>query len=776
MNTPKNPTFALSAKYLGPVFSLNAEISSRAQNLIFARNGTGKSFLSRAFRYLDLQGQGLDVSGAAQALVSDESPDGKGAFTFSRGTNVMGALQLEKSTNTVSTQVSDTIFHVFSDDFVQEELRERAFELDGEIENQISVDSESIRLEDARAALEQSKEEQRRAANKLLVKFGQEKISELSGKAGINKGLKEYRELDLGDFILHPKEKPDSSERSFAEILLDLDSLKSLPSEPEYPDQLKISSTEDIEVEELVTLLQKVTSPSSVSDEIKQIIELHHEFYQTGTRILQNEDQSKCPFCEQSIVSPDPKSVIDSYIAYFAEEEEKHRSRLRKWDRVLRGKEGDIRELEKQIARQKMRYESLKRFVPSQRGHEIDDCEQRIKKASGVITRYRRIIEEKTDHLSKSYSLPDSDLIEGITGINSGIEDNNSKAIELCAAVKRSDEERKSLQRVACSVFLDEFVTRYWSEIEELCKLRKTMKKRKEELINLEKLSPSTRAKDRVAETFEVLLREFFENKYVFDKENFVLKRGDRKMDRGPHRTLSDGEKTAIAFCYFVASVHRKVTANSNYEKLFWVFDDPVTSMSYDYVFTIAQTLKHLSISRQGDVSINPSKIDGCKYARPRLLVMTHSSYFFNISLTNRVIDDNAAFALYAEANGHRIAGLDRYVAPFQEQLREICEIANGKDPDHGTGNAIRSVLEAVGRFCRPDKSKSLAGFIGFLAAEEGITLKSVLINSLSHGSYYEETPPPDDLRLACEETIEVVKKYAVGQLEIVRNVAGNAQ
>ena len=110
------------------------------------------------------------------------------------------------------------------------------------------------------------------------------------------------------------------------------------------------------------------------------------------------------------------------------------------------------------------------------------------------------------------------------------------------------------------------------------------------------------------------------------------------------------------------------------------------------------------------------------------------------------------------------------YVAPFQQQLKDVYEVAHGKEPDHSTCNAVRSVLEAVGRFCRPDKAKNLSGFISYLASEDDIAIKSVLINSLCHGSYYDEIPPPDDLRLACQEVLQVVERYAVGQLEVVRS------
>lgn len=770
MNTPPRPHFALTAQFLGPVFSLDAKLTKRAQNLIFARNGVGKSFLSRAFRYLDMHGQGLEISDAARNLVSDESPDRKGAFSFSRGTEVMGSLQIDAVRDKTTVKVSDTIFHVFSDEFVQKELRERRYVIDGEIKNQISVDSENIKLEDAKAALEKARGEDNRASKKLLEKFGEEKLSELNVKAAIHKQLKEYKELGIETQVMRLTKKPDSPLPSFGEILNDLDSLKALPSDPAYPEEISLISQYNIDTAALVTCLKKITSPASMSEKIRQRIALHNDFYKTGTRIVQDEERETCPFCEQGILASDPKSIIDSYIAYFADEEEKHKSELRGFFALLQRMEEEVAQVEGQIARQKSRFDLLKRFVPSMKDREFDDCDKKIEKVRETISAYKDVIQQKARNLSLKSVLPSDDLVEAIAATNGIIESNNSISNNLKYAVSRSDQERKSLQRRACSVFSQEFAIRYWDEIKNIRSLRGVVRDKASDLATLESASPSTDAKVRVAQTFELLLREFFAGKYVFDKEDFILKRGDKEMTRGPHRTLSDGEKTAIAFCYFVACVHRKVKANSDYHKLFLVFDDPVTSMSYDFVFTIAHTLKHMSISRQGEVSINPSLIDGNNYVRPELLILTHSSYFFNVSLTNRAVDTGAAFALHAESNGHSLTALTQYVAPFHQQLKEVYEIANGKNPDHGTGNAIRSVLEAVGRFCRPDKCKNLAEFVAFLASEEDISLKSILINSLSHGTYYDEVPPPDDLRLAAEETVRVVDKYAVGQLEIIRS------
>ena len=588
--------------------------------------------------------------------------------------------------------------------------------------------------------------------------------------AGIYKHLREYKALNFETHVMHLTNKPDLPHRSLGDILNDLDALKALPSDPAYPEEIRAISPDKIDTAALDTCLKKITSPSSVSEEIRQRIELHHVFFKAGTTIVQDEKRATCPFCEQGIQASNPKSIVDAYIAYFADEEERHKSELRKFGGILKDKEAEFAGIERPIARQKTRYDALKRFVPSMKDTEFDKYEKKIEKVHETISSYKSVIEQKATSLSRKYALPSDDLVEAIATINEAIQSNNSISNKLRIAVSRADEERRSLQRKACSVFSREFAIRHWDEIENIRTLRGAVRDKANDLSALESSGPSTDARVRVAKTFELLLREFFAGKYVFDTEHFILKRGDQEMTRGPHRTLSDGEKTAIAFCYFVACVHRKVKANTDYARLFLVFDDPVTSMSYDFVFAIAQTLKHMSISRQGEVSTNPSLIDGNHYVRPELLILTHSSYFFNISLTNRVVDSSAAFALYAETNRHKLTELKQYVAPFHQQLKEVYEIAHGKDPDHGTGNAIRSVLEAVGRFCRPDKCRSLAEFIIFLASETDISLKSVLINSLSHGSYYEEVPPPDDLRLASEETIRVVEKYAVGQLEIIRN------
>lgn len=441
------------------------------------------------------------------------------------------------------------------------------------------------------------------------------------------------------------------------------------------------------------------------------------------------------------------------------------------WSRI-KGLRGTISACEASYSRNSAKYESLKKLVPSQRNVSLPSLPKQVEAIDTSLGAYARAIEQKGNNPGGAVAVPEVDATSLFASLRGMIEEINNAFSGLRAAIIASDTERRNLHREACAVFVVEFVRSNWASFEAVRAQEDLVRVAADELAALKKSQLSDNAKDRVAATFEALVISFFGQKYTFDKATFTLRRENREMARGPSRTLSDGEKTVIAFCYFIACVHKKVKTTSDYANVFLVFDDPITSMSYDYVFAIAQTLKHLSISSTGDVSINPGDINK-GYLRPDLVVFTHSSYFYNICVTNRVIKEEAAFFLHKSGPFHQLSKLKKYIAPFEEHLREIVDVHRGADPAHTTGHAIRCVLEAVGRFCHPDKCDSLSNYISYLVGEEGFEIKSVLINNLSHGTYYDETPSPDELRDACTEAIRIVERYAKGQLEVVRAMNG---
>ncbi|OYR15049.1 AAA domain protein [Brucella thiophenivorans] len=760
----------MRAKWLGPVGSLDADLSKYAQNLIYARNGTGKSFLTRALRYLDLHGDGEDIQDALINLLAEESTDGDGFFELSQGGVNIGKLTLSSTLSRVTPDKSDRVFHVFSDDFVHSELRLSNFVVNGNIESKIALDQSIINTKDAEEALARADSNLKKEITHLEQQTLQLKDQQLVSKAGINKRLREYGDIELLNLLKTHLSLPEQSARSFGDVLNDLDRLRSLPTEPDYPDNIGKPSFDLALLDVACENIAKITSPSTVAEQIKSKIAAKPDFIETGVEIVENDAQDCCPFCEQSILQSPAKDLIASYIAFFSDAEGGHKAALRKDWKWIKGIQDSLSQCERSIDRNLVKYDRLKKLVPSQANVSVPNFSTQIEAIKKYLSELAEAIEQKGRKPSSDVVLPKSDPLSLFQTLYLMIEEMNTSFSALAAAIKASDTERRNLHREACSVFVVDFVRSNWTSFEAIRVGEREVRVASEDLASLKKSQLSDSARDRVAATFEALVTSFFGHKYTFDKASFTLRRENREMARGPSRTLSDGEKTVIAFCYFIACVHKKVKATSDYAKIFLVFDDPITSMSYDYVFAIAQTLKHLSISAMGEVSVNPSDINK-GYIRPDLLVFTHSSYFYNISVTNRVVKDEAAFFLSKTGTSHQLSRLKKYIAPFEEHLREIVNVHHGADASHTTGHAIRCVLEAVGRFCHPDKCESLSNYITYLAGEEGFEIKSVLINNMSHGTYYDETPSPDELRDACNETVKIVEKYAKGQLEMLRAI-----
>lgn len=769
MNQQTNEALKLTATSLGPVASLDATLSKHAQNLVYARNGTGKSFLTRALRYLDLHAQGADVSDAAFNLVSEEATDSRGSFSLSRGSTSYGTLGLHFANNQVAANSHNRIFHVFSDDFVHSELRQQNYDLDGNIDNQIQLDQTNIDTRDVEQKLTAARveaTEKRRLLNDTLEAA---KVEELVGKALVRRQLAEFAALKI-DGVLSAKSQPALPERSFKTIVGDLDALRSIPAEPDYPGSLAAVAIPTDRLAEISEAIGKVTSPSSVSEDIKVLLSSNPEFFEAGLHMLTSEGGDNCPFCKQSVAHPPASDRIELYLAYFADAEGKHKGELRSAWSEMKALRITINERVAAIAREILKFETLRKLIPSQKTVVLPDFSEVASQLDAALNELMGVIAAKGASPSTEVSMPDEDPLQLLVELNSLVGELNSKFDDISVAIKQSDNERKRLQREACGTFELEFVHSHWAQIDSIYSLYQDVAAAQTELDKLKKSQLSASVKVRVAQTFETLIASFFGKKYSFDRADFVLKRDDKKMARGASRTLSDGEKTAIAFCYFIACAHKKVKSTSDYAKLYFVFDDPITSMSYDFVFTIAQTLKNMSISTAGEVSINPSDI--AKSKRPDLLVFTHSSYFYNICVTNRVVKDGSAFFMHQVGAHHKLSRRDQYVAPFEQHLKEIVDVHNGQEPSHTTGNAVRCILEAIGRFCHPDKA-SLTEFITYLAGDGGFEVKSVLINNLSHGTYYDEMPSPDELKEACTETIKIVDRYAKGQLEVVRLLSG---
>ena len=761
MSTDQNPPSALivRAEYIGPIFSLDQELSANKQNLIFAKNGVGKSFIARAIRFLDpsMAGDASD-SEICRLLVSEESATGKALFELKEGDSIVGGLVLNQNEGTVERSDCDYIFHVFSGDYVNEQVHERLEDLDGEITHEIIIGKENQQLDDLERthADVKTRVEANRASIEQL--FGEERERHKSDFE-INASLGEYRSLKA---ILYFGVSPflgDPSVPSLSEAKDQYSKFRSMPLEPELPAQLRMPALALDDAALKATLL-RITSPSTVADDLREQISRNPIFYEKGLHLYSERDD-QCPFCTQSLSSI-AQQVIAEYSRYFSDKEAQEIRLLNTYKDTLLSVQKMLIKLKSDCAEVDSKFNKLKDYFPSLANRELENPFPAIEGLARYADEAVESVHTKLQDLKTVVEMPSTSLAELEGEISAFLERNNVLIAELAMKFGDSTSDRIQIQNLSCKAFAKQFFADHRTAIDEIRDLSLSLNQLSGDIQRLQQeYGKAVSARERIVRTFSALLVRFFHEKYSFDEKSFRLKHNDELMRRGADRTISDGEKSVIAFCYFLAQIHLRVQSNLDYKKLYLVIDDPVTSLSFDFVYSVVQCLKYLRIDEGGEIRFN---LDSAAY-KPKALILTHNHYFLNVANSNNLVKETSLFQLIPGPIRHQLNNQRAFATAHLLQLRDLAEVSGGKKrADHTTANSIRSVVESMWRFCRPDLA-SLNDFLNHLIEEFQIEIESVLMNDLSHGGKFDSPfHCEDDIRQAAGEAIKVVELYAPGQ------------
>ena len=322
--TPK-PKLRVKAEYIGPIMKLDGLLSDEKQNLIFARNGTGKSFLARALRLLDETAlDGVSRDEVANLLVSAESPNRQGSFQLFEDTICIGSIGLNAIDNDVTFSTPRYIFHVFSEDYVTRELRQNKFELDGEITHEIIVGQENV-LIDQKETEKSTKMNSLSSLRKEIDRRFEDQKKQLQKDFQINASLGSFKALKSEVYFEGREYNSLPPKKSVEDWIVRYNKFKALPSDPEIP-QGVIPNNLGLSIDDIIASLLKITSPSSVADEVKQRIFEEPKFFESGLTLMRSSDPD-CPFCTQTLTEV-ALSAISKYQEYFVDAEAKEKDAL----------------------------------------------------------------------------------------------------------------------------------------------------------------------------------------------------------------------------------------------------------------------------------------------------------------------------------------------------------------------------------------------------------------------------------------------------------------
>lgn len=734
----------LSAENIGPhcadnKLTFNENVDS-LKAIFYATNGTGKSFISRTFRLLASEKKHLT---ADDLLTIGQST---GALRFGINDNTQNSpvskqlsIQLSRGNTPTITDNTDYLFHVFNSEYVDVNIKPRDYTPNGDIEGYILGKVFIDLTEDRRKA--QVLVDELDAKEKAIDKVVENAQHELRDN-GIRPNQSEYAFISK-DQLRNPANI--TCDKSFEEIIVQLNKLEKLPDN--IPDIALLSLHADTAVfDEILVILETEYPKSEWDDEFVTQLKSKRGFINDGI-LLFNEDEGFCPFCGQQL-SDGALTLISKYKSFLGDKEAHILSQLDDLIRRVSANASAIRAIATNINSAIADLGKLKKFFPS-----FDDIElKQIDATNDALVFFDAIIQflkSKSDNIRATSFHADEAIVicKGLIESAKKIVDENMEYIQYVNTQKNnSSSERLALRRSLCIAQFLRIQSQLKNQFSAILEEKAALESLNKEITEKEEQARISK-KLKVFQTLEFFLNRFFAGKYTIDESTFQIKFQDM-IQSNASRVLSDGEKSIVAFCFYLASTHLLINREDDYNRLFFIIDDPVSSMDFHFVYAVAQVLRdvgnYFSISEH-----------------VRMFVFTHNLEFYSIIIRNYIISQ-----AYVIKQGVIQKLKKQLLMPYESHLHDVLSVASGASlPTHTISNSVRHIIETVCHFEFPDK-----GLKTYISENEVLHENSCIFSlcqDMSHGALRAQ-PPFDEQVLtdACKTVIRFMNSKYKGQID----------
>lgn len=753
--TDNKITTTIKCQNIAPIENLTREIKSSSLKMgVFANNGSGKTFLSRLFRLTEKQDE-LVLDENSKSPTDKLLTFGKNSGTFSfKITDKDGNVKDDFSISVTKGQIPnipDTkyLYHTFNQDYVEQNIRILGYEKDSDIQGFI-LGKVNIDLKDDEENLLKIEKEGKTLSEQVekeITTYVEENISKIQNI----KRLSEYAYLKPNEIFQGVEKDLFEVSKSIDDLFADYNKIKSVPenlADIGTVDRVNINFQTLNEIKEN---LNKEFSLSSLAEGFKEKIKSKQAFVETGMTLLSETKNNSCPFCEQELQET-AISLIDNYTKYLNDTEAKTIKQFKGNIELLSSIIASLKVIETANSKQINLFNEYKtKYIPSSEDEELSSLN--IKEAEQAIQSFIEIIEEKLKDISKSVvveNLVIENIEEHQTLLNNSIDANNEKINSINAKKNKINEENKAVRREICKCAYNHLVETYKIKIKSIFQLREQWKTLDTE-IKKKKEQQKVSKKEKVALTIKTVLNYFFSDKYTLDEETFRLVFYKNTLEKDQAKdVLSEGEKNIIAFAYYIGDTHLKVESEDDYEKLFFIIDDPISSMDFTHVYTLCGVIRDIS-----------KIID--KLNRERLIIFTHNNDFMRVLTANNIVDKKLLLK-----KGELKDFNNNLTVPYINHLMDVYNIARKNElANHTTANSIRHIIETLTKFQNVDISKD--GIAEYIKKNIPNDTKSyTLINDLSHGGWRSEQSPitEDDYKDVCETIIKHIEEKFKGQIE----------
>ncbi|HDZ4975251.1 TPA: AAA family ATPase [Campylobacter jejuni] len=348
------------------------------------------------------------------------------------------------------------------------------------------------------------------------------------------------------------------------------------------------------------------------------------------------QDSQTCPFCQKDTITQEFKSYLENYFDKTYEERIKEVEKLNDEYQNLFSNIPSIETFYRRdiLDSKDLEFEKLYFQVKLKLEENIRKIQEKIKEPS------KKIELEKTDEVFQN--------------LNNYIKQIQQKIIEFNSKLDNQENEREKLEKQFWEFVIfekKEIVEKYKKDKKEKKDLKKGLDE-KDETIKKEIKNIEDAIRDKQKEVINIQEAVDKINNYLKDLGilSFYIKTQDNEKqeyiivregeDKPSFKTLSEGEKTLISFLYFLQFCQGKKEKNEAILDKIIVIDDPISSLSFNYVYDTAQLIKH-------------TFFENTLYKQ--IFIFTHNLYFYHEFKLNRDVNNKkiSSFRIFKNQNNY---------------------------------------------------------------------------------------------------------------------------
>jgi wobble nucleotide-excising tRNase len=732
-------------------FSWNGLDDFKKKNLIYGWNYSGKTTLSKLFQNLEFKDKDKFFAGS-EFSIATQKDDVRTDYRES---------ELENFPFDVKVFNTNYIKRIFTWDNPQSDIQPISFYLgdpSGELDRMIKKLTKHNEILEKRAECLKVKyidefEKYNKANGNFTAKAKEIRENYLNNKLDqnqLNKGtiqkIAEEIKDNINNYILSNEERDKAKSEAIAENTYEI-------QKEDFSFQEKLETL----AKEVKSILEDTAPKSIPLPEIDENEELFN-WVQIGLKL--HKDSSVCKFCTNTL----PENRIDNLNSYYSKKLQEIQSAI---TRTLESIKSERKKTEITF------FDKMNLAVIFQEDYQkaIDNYKETAKKYNAQLSILESDLKRKNSQLFNNIPATEIEVVsfnEDFESIKKSVKAHNDWISEF------DNNKKKALKKI-----LNHYVAEYLRE--EDYNAKEKNKNRAAEIItkitskistnNTDKskfeaqLKSSVKGKEELNDILEILLHRD-DIKIEIKNDKFTLERGGH-----PASNLSEGEKSAIAFAYFLTEL--KALRNGDPPKLpntIIFIDDPISSLDSNHIFQVRELLNRFF--KENDFA--------------QLFISTHNFEFFSVMLDTRLFgtikkdtNENKRPLYFIKRNDDNTALIKKLPNSFSSYkseyvglfhiIKEFNDMDNKEDFPNLLilPNAVRRFLELYTLMKYPSEKEVDNRVKAVFNPGDKPSYNTKLLHWFSHQNQFEKIQQHDDKILQLENVINELIEYIKNEDEL---------